>query len=121
MPLLLHDPHLVLHAEHRPEHIGIECGGKAVAGLFRHRPKLALGACVVDCGVEPAEPRDGPIHQRADIIVVADIGVDELRLRAEIAQFGGKCLAGILVTTGYDDARTFPCECDGSGDRKSVV
>jgi hypothetical protein len=113
MPLLLHDSHFVLHAEHRPEHISIERGGKAVAGLFRHRPELALGACVVHCGVEPTEPRDGPIHQGADISLVADIGANELRLPAEIAQFGGKCLAGVLVTAGYDDARAFLRECDG--------
>jgi hypothetical protein len=83
--------------------------------LFRHRPGFSLGACVVDCGVELAEARDGPIHDGADIILGANIGADELRLRAEIAQFGGKCLAGILVTAGYDDARSFLCERDGGG------
>jgi hypothetical protein len=97
---------LMLHAEQRPEDVGIEGGGIGIGGLLRHRTGLAFGPGVVDRYVQATEARDGPIDQVPHLILVAHIGTEELSLSAERAQLSHQFLAGFLVATGNNGAVT---------------
>jgi hypothetical protein len=50
--------------------------------------------------IETAKPRDRLVDQGADVIVLADVGVDELGLRTERAQFFNERLAGLITPAG---------------------
>jgi len=97
----------VLHAEQRPEHVGIEGGGIGIGSLLRHRTGLAFGAGVVDRDVQPTEPRNGPINQVPHLVLVAHIRTEELSFRPERAQLNYQFLAGFLVPTGNNGTVTF--------------
>jgi hypothetical protein len=65
--------------------------------------------------VETAKPCDGLVDQSADLILLADVGVDELGLRTERAQLLNERLAGLITPTGNDDLRALLGEGDGGG------
>src|SRR5207244_6555728 len=109
-PLSLHHAQLMLHAEQRPEHIGVEGGGIGVGGLLRHRTGLAFGAGVVDGRVQPTKARDGPIDQAPHLVLVAHIRAQEFDVGAERAQLSREFLAGGLVATGDNDSVAVPRE-----------
>jgi hypothetical protein len=75
----------VLHAEDHAENIGVERRGIAFCSLVGDRTELAFGAGVVDRDIETAELCDGPVGQCVNVVLVADVGVDELGLRTERA------------------------------------
>src|ERR1700682_543009 len=52
---------------------------------------------------------------RADVILLADVGVDELGLRTERAQLLNERLAGLVTPTGNDHLRALLGEGDGGG------
>ena len=79
----LHGAHFVLHAQDHAENVGLERRGKAFRGLIRDRADLAFGAGIVHRDIETAKPFDGLVDQSADVIVLADVGVDELGFRTE--------------------------------------
>src|SRR5260370_37211527 len=68
-PLWQHDPQFVLHAEQHAEHIGVEGVGVALYGLSDDQAPLALGAGIVDGGVDPAEPGYGLIDPLPHLIL----------------------------------------------------
>ena len=70
----------MLHAQDHAEDVRVERRGVGVRGLVGDRADLAFGAGVVDRDIESAEPGDGLVDQSADIVLVADVGVDELGL-----------------------------------------
>jgi hypothetical protein len=113
--LSLHGAHFVLHAQDHAENIRVERRGIALRGLVRDRANLAFGASIVHGDIETAEPCDGLVDQSADVILLANVGVDELSLRAERAQLLNQRLAGLIMTTGDDHLRAFLGEGDGSG------
>src|SRR5882724_344878 len=113
--LSLHDAHFVLHAQDHAENIRVERRGIALGGLVRDRANLAFGAGIVHRDIETAKPCDGLVDQRADVILLADVGVDELGLRTERAQLRDEGLAGLITPTGYDDLRALPGEGDRGG------
>src|SRR6202022_2323438 len=78
--------HFVLHAQDHAKNVGLERRGKAFRGLIRDRADLAFGGGIVHRDIETAKPCDGLINQSADVILLADVGVDELGLRTERAQ-----------------------------------
>ena len=113
--LSAHHPQLVLHAEERAEHIGIECRGVAVGGLLRHRAGLAFGPGAVDGRIQATEAREGLIGAAAYIVLAAHVGADELRFAAELAQLSGQRLADVLMTAGNNDRVAFPRKGEGRG------
>ena len=113
--LLLHDANLVLHAEDHAENIRVECRGIAFRGLIRDRANLAFGAGIVHRDIETAKPCDGLVDQSADVIFVADVGIDELGLRTERAQFLDERLAGLVTPAGNDNRRALFGEGEGGG------
>src|SRR6202521_3818679 len=113
--LSLHDAHFVLHAQDHAENIGVEGRGIAFRGLVGDRADLAFGAGIIHRDIETDKPCDGLVHQCADVILLADVGVDELGLRAESAQLLGERLAGLITPTGNDHLRAFLGEGDGGG------
>ena len=78
-------------------------------------PTLAFGGGVVHRDIETAKPCDGLIDHGADIILLADVGVDELGLRTERAQLLNERLAGLITPTGNDHLRALLGEGDGGG------
>ena len=76
---------------------------------------LAFGGGIVHRDIETAKPRDGLVDHSADVIVLADVGVDELGLRTEGAQFFNERLAGLITPAGNDHLRALPGEGDGGG------
>ena len=105
----------MLHAQDHAENVGVERRGKAFGGLIGDRADLALGGGVVHRDIETAKPCDGLVDQSADVIFLADVGVDELGLRPERAQFRCKRLAGLIAPTGNHHPRALLGEGDGSG------
>jgi hypothetical protein len=76
--LSLHDAHFVLHAQGHAENIRVERRGVAFPGLVRDWANLAFGPGIVHRDIETAKPCDGLVDQGADVILLADVGVDEL-------------------------------------------
>src|SRR5260370_35605145 len=74
---------------------------------------MVFGAGIVHRDSETAKPCDGLVDQSADLIVLADVGVDELGLRTERAQFLNERLAGLISPTGNDDLRALLGKGDG--------
>src|SRR5258707_9493211 len=108
--LSLHDAHFVLHAKNHAENIRVERRGIAVRSLIRDRANLAFGTSIVHRDIETAKPRDGLVDQSADVILLADVGVDELALRTERAQLLSEGFAGLITPTGNDHFRALPGE-----------
>jgi hypothetical protein len=65
--------------------------------------------------VKVADAKPGLIDQGSDVILLADVGVDELGFRAESAQLLNERLAGLITPTGNDDLGALLGEGDGSG------
>ncbi len=107
-----HHAQLVLHAEQRTEHVGVEGGRVAFAGLLSHRSRPTFGARGVDGGVDPAEACDGLIDQAGHVVLAAHVGADESRLGTEAAELGFQCLAFSFPAAGRDDPCAFLCEGD---------
>src|SRR5882724_8999264 len=70
---------------------------------------------IVHRDIETAKPRDGLVDHRADVILLADVGVDELGLGTERAQLLDERLAGLITPAGNDHLRALLGEGDGSG------
>jgi hypothetical protein len=115
LPLSLHGEHFVLHAQDHAENVGLERRSKAFGGLVRDRTNLASGGGVVHRDIETAKPRDSLVDQRTDVILLADVGVDELGLRTQSTQLLGERFAGLIASTGNDDLRALCGEGDGGG------
>src|SRR6202051_569698 len=113
--LSLHDAHFVLHAQDHAENIRVERRGIAFRSLVRDRANLAFGAGIVHRDIETAKPWDGLVDQSADVILLADVGVDELGLRTERAQLLDERLAGLITPAGNDHLRALLGEGDGGG------
>src|SRR3954447_6279842 len=103
----------MLHAEQRAEHVGVEGGRVAFGGLIRDRARLALGACGIDGGVDPAKARNGLVDQIAHVVLVAHVGTDERRFGAEAAECGLQRLAFGFPAARRDDV----CAILGKGER----
>ena len=96
-------------AQDHAENVGLECRGKAFGSLICDQAALTFGACVVDRDV------DGLINHVADIIFLADVGVDELGLCTQRAQLLGERLAGLVSPAGDNHFRTLLGEGDRGG------
>jgi hypothetical protein len=114
-PLGLHGTHFVFHAQDHAENVGLERRSKGFRGLVRDRADLAFGAGVVHREIETAKSCDGLVDQSADVILLADVGVDELGLRTQRAQLLNECLTGLITPTGNDHFRALLGEGDGGG------
>src|SRR6201991_1839382 len=111
----LHGAHFVLHAQHHAENVGLERRGKTFRGLVRDRADRTFGGGVVHRDIEAAKARDGFVDHGADIILLADVGVDELGFGTERAQLGDERLAGLITPAGNDHVGALPGEGDGGG------
>ena len=105
----------MLHAQDHAENIGVERRRIALRGLVGDRANLAFGAGIVHRDIETTEPRDRLIDQSADVILLANVGVDELRLRTQRAQLLSERLADLVTSTGDDDFCALLGEGDGGG------
>jgi hypothetical protein len=119
--LRLHYAHLILHAEQHTEYIGVESGGAALRGLFRHRTDLAFGAGVVDRHIKSAEAGYGLVEQVTDLLFVANVGVDKFTFDAETAEFLGQRMSRLVLTAGQDNSNALLGEgqCGGTVDNQS--
>src|ERR1700733_1665816 len=111
--LCLHDAHLVLDAQDHAENIRVERRGIAFRGLVGDRADLAFGASIVHRDIETAKPCDGLIDQSADVILLADVGIDKLGLRTERAQLLYERLARLITPTRNDHLRALLGKGDG--------
>jgi hypothetical protein len=105
--LHLHHAQFMFQAEEYAEHIGIEGGGIALRGLRYDRARRALGAGVVDGDVETTEPGDSLVHQILYVILVANVGANELSLGTERAELRGQRLTGVVAAAGNDEIGAF--------------
>jgi DNA-binding transcriptional LysR family regulator len=95
----LHGAHFVLHAQNHAKNVCVERRGKAFGSLIGDRADLALSGGVVHRDIETPKPCDCLVDhdQSADIIFLADVGVDELGLRPERAQF--RCASALPASS----------------------
>jgi hypothetical protein len=98
-----HHSQLVLHAQQRAEHVGVEGRRIALGGLVDHWAGLALRAGTVDRDVESPEALDRLIDEMAHLVFAPDVGLDEGGLRAERAELGFERLAFDFAAAGSDD------------------
>ncbi len=105
----------MLHAQNHTKNIGVERRGIAVRGLVRDRAHLPFGSGIVHGDIETPKARDGRVDQSADIILLANVGVDELGLRTERTQLLHERPAGLITPTGNDHLRALLGEGDGGG------
>ena len=101
-----HHAQLVLQAQHGAQHVGVEGGGVRLGRLLDQRPRLPLGARVVDGDIEPAEARHGAVDQRPHVRLVPDVRPHELRLGAQLRQFVLQRRPGVRVAAGDHQAGT---------------
>src|SRR4029077_4721181 len=59
--------------------------------------------------------RNGLVDHRADVILIANVGVDEFGLGTERPQLLDEFLADFIATAGNDDPGALPGEGDGGG------
>src|SRR3954471_20263930 len=76
---------------------------------------LLWGPAFFHCDIETAKPCDGLVDQSADVVFVADVGIDELGLRTERAEFLNERLARLVTPTGNNHHRALFGEGDGGG------
>src|SRR6266852_1237627 len=95
--------------------VGVEGGCVILCGLFRDRAGLAFGAGVVDGDIEAAEAGDRLVDQILDIVLAANVGVDEFRFGAQRAEFGHQRLAGVITAAGNDQVCAFMREGKSGG------
>ena len=88
---------------------------KLSAVWSRNWADRTFGGGVVHRDIETAKPCEGFIDHGADVILLANIGVDELGLRTERAQLFNERLAGLITPTGNDHVGTLLGESDGGG------
>src|SRR3989454_8435372 len=112
-PLGLHGAYFMLHAQDHAQNVGLERRGKAFRGLVRDRADRTFGGGVVHGDIEMPKPRDGPVDHIADVVLLANVGVDELGFRAESAQLLNERLSGLITPTGNDDLRALLGKGDG--------
>jgi hypothetical protein len=68
---VIHPLSSVLHAEQRPQYMGIEHGLVALFSLFGHRPLRAFNTRIVDRDIQLSESRDSAFDQRLHLRFVA--------------------------------------------------
>src|ERR1700687_3934440 len=110
-----HHTKLVLEAEQRPQHVGIERGGITLSGLVDDQAGLPFGTGDVDRYVEVAEAGHGLVDQAADFVIVTDISLDEDGFRAELLQFDFEGLALGRAATGNNQTSATFGKCKGGG------
>jgi hypothetical protein len=81
--------------------------------LVNDRAGLAFAPGAVDGNIESTEARHDGIDACAHVILTAHISTKELRLRAELAQFGDKRVTGIVAPSGDGDASAFTRKSKG--------
>ena len=108
-----HDSNFVLHAQQHTKHIGVEDGLIALGGYVGSRTGSAYGASVIDGNVEAAEASDGLVNKVLDFLFMPHIGAHKLGFSAEVAQFSRELPTFIVVSTGYNDPRSFMREGQG--------
>jgi hypothetical protein len=102
--LRLHDAHLVLQAQQRAEHVGLESHGVIFGGLVHDRTGSAFDARVVDRDVDPSEAADGFVDQAAHLLLAADVGLDSF-----------DSLSLRFASNGHCDTRAFLGEGESGG------
>ena len=105
----------MLHAQDHAEDVSLECRGEAFGGLICDQAALTFGTRVVNGDVETAKPRDGLIDHVADLILLADVGADELGLCTQRAQLLGERLAGLVSPTRDNHLRALLGEGNRGG------
>ena len=110
-----HGPNLALHAQKYTKHIGVEDGLIALGGYIGSRPRIPHSASVIDGNVEATETSDDLIDEVLNFVFVLHIGAHKFGVSAEVAQFSGKLLTFIVVSTGNNYLRSFMREGEGGG------
>src|SRR6202040_2068112 len=87
--------------------------GIAFRGLLRDPAALAFGASIVHCNIETPKSRDGLVDHIADVVLLANVGVDELGFRTGGTQFLDEPLAGLVTPASHDHLRALLREGDG--------
>ena len=101
----LHGAHFVLHAQDHAEDVGLEGLVEGLRSLVGDRAGQAFRGGVVHGDVKTTKPRDGLVDHSAQVILLTDIGVDELCVRTEGAQLLNERLASLVTSTGNDHVR----------------
>jgi hypothetical protein len=77
--------------------------------------ELAFDAGVVHGNVETAESRDRFVDEVADVVLLLDVGPNELCLGAKRSQLRDKVLPRVVVAARHDHIGAFAGECHSSG------
>ena len=95
----------MLHAQQCAEHVGLEHRRKASGRLFCHRARLAFRAGIVHGHIQAPEASDRSVDEALHLVLMADIGVDELGFSAYVAQFGDQSGPDLVVAARDDQPR----------------
>jgi hypothetical protein len=76
---------------------------------------VTLGAGIVDRNAEPAEPLHRLIDEVAHLLIMTNVGADELGFRAERAQLLSELGASVAMAARNDDLIAFAGESERGG------
>lgn len=65
---------------------------------------------LINRDVEAAKSRYRSVNEAPDLVFMANVGLHEFSFGAELTQFSGQCVAGILFTTGNHDPVSRLCK-----------
>src|SRR4029077_2974294 len=103
------------HAQKHTKHIGVEDGLIAFGGHIGGRPGIPHSASLIDGNVEATETSDDLVDKVLDLVFVPHIDAHKFAVSAEVAEFTGKFLTFIVVSTGNNDLCSFMREGQGRG------
>jgi len=76
---------------------------------------VPFGCGIVHRDIQTAEPRNSLVDHRADVILLANVGVDEFGLGTKRTQLFDEFLADFIATAGNDYLGALLGEGDGRG------
>ncbi len=101
----------MFEAQNRPQNVGVERRSVAVESLLGERAGLALCSSVVHGNIQATEHFDRLVDKSLHIGLLANVGLDEVRLGTEGLQLCDQCSAYVLMPPGEHDA----CSVLGEG------
>src|ERR1700738_1716232 len=113
--LACHRTQFVLHAQEYPEDVGVMNGLEVFDGGVLDDAELAFDAGIVHGNVETPHSRDRFVDAVADVVLLLNVGPNELCLGAKSSQLRDKVFSLVVVAAGHDHIGAFAGECHSSG------
>jgi hypothetical protein len=113
--LACHRTQFVLHAQEYPQDVRVMNGPEVFDGGVLDDAERAFDAGIVHGNVETAESRDRCVDEVADVVLLLNVGPNELCLGAKRSQLRDKVFPLVVVAARNDHIGAFAGERHSSG------